>query len=366
MALYLRDYLKNFAGSVFFYGNASHGLKDVLVWLSQHASKSDPNIVMPAYIPAKLYRTVLAAGCRPRFYEIYENCNFDLQEVKDLIDDQTLAIFVVHYFGLPSKIDELKQLAVESGAHLIEDCALTLCSRSNGHEIGTVGDCSIFSMSKMLLLPEGGFLVLNKKEWDYRPSHRKRVSSAFSAAGLIKTRAKRAYFLLTRGRDPLHLARWSQTGHIDLQQKQDLNVKNISLVSKRYAASIDLTRVIAKRRWNYHYLLENTKHLPYLQPLSPDFPEGFTPYSFPVRTSDLIRDSLRTKLLEFGIGCGVGWPESPFESRFTRTAKLSRELLELPIHQGITKTQLNRILECLQDFDKTAERALVTIRNNNE
>ena len=355
MGLHFEEYVKRFPGKVYLYGNATHALKDVLVWLREHVPKKQPNIIMPEYIPAKLYRTVIAAGYTPRFYEVYGNCEYDLEEIGSLIDEQSLALFVVHYFGLPSNIDDLRRLATAAGVYLIEDCAHTISSQSHGRELGTVGDCAIFSVRKMLLSPEGGFLVLNKQDWDFAPSYEKRVSSAFSICGLLKMRGKRTYFFLTRGRDPVLLARLPRTGYIDLSEKQHINVKNVSRVTEEYTRHIDLDKVVAKRRNNYKYLLENVKGFQFLRPLRPDMPEGCTPYSFPVSTSNGVRDRLRTKLLQIGISCGAGWPESPFEARFTRTAELSKQLLELPIHQGINRFQLDRVVECLHEFGKDLE-----------
>jgi dTDP-4-amino-4,6-dideoxygalactose transaminase len=350
MALHFDEYMKRFSGRHFFYGNATHAFKDVMTWLRKTRPTAQPNIIMPEYIPAKLYRTVLAAGYTPRFYEIFGNCEFDLEEMASLINDQTLALFVIHYFGLPSQLDAVRLLTSRTGVYLIEDCAHTICARSEGVELGTVGDCSLFSVRKMLMTPEGGFLLLNKEEKEFTPSYEKRVSGPFAACGLMKMRAKRAYSMLAKGRDPMRLARLPRPGYIDFADVQSINVKNVSSVTEAYTRRVDLDKVIAKRRKNYGYLLESIWGLPFLRPLRSGMPEGFTPYSFPVRTSDEVRDKLRARLLQIGISCGAGWPESPFEARFTRTAELSRQLLELPIHQGMNHFQLDRMIDHLHRF----------------
>jgi dTDP-4-amino-4,6-dideoxygalactose transaminase len=355
MALHFDEYIKRFSGRHFFYGNATHAFKDVMTWLRESRSTRQPNIIMPEYIPAKLYRTVLAAGYTPRFYEIFGNCEFDLEEMGSLIDDQTLALFVIHYFGLPSQLDAVRLLASRTGVYLIEDCAHAICARSEGAELGTVGDCSLFSVRKMLMTPEGGFLVLNKEEKEFTPSYEKRVSGLFAVCGLMKMRTKRAYFMLAGGRDPMRLARLPRPGYINFSDEQHINVKNVSLVTEAYTRRVDLDEVVAKRRNNYEYLLENIKGLQFLRPLRSGMPEGFTPYSFPVRTLNGVRDKLRTRLLQIGISCGAGWPESPFEARFTRTAELSGQLVELPIHQGINHFQLDRMIDHLHRFGKDLE-----------
>jgi dTDP-4-amino-4,6-dideoxygalactose transaminase len=355
MALHFDEYIKRFSGRHFFYGNATHAFKDVMTWLRGGRSAGQPNIIMPEYIPAKLYRTVLAAGYMPKFYEIFGNCEFDLEEIGSLIDDRTLALLVIHYFGLPSQLDAVKLLASRTGVYLIEDCAHTICARSEGKELGTLGDCSLFSVRKMLMTAEGGFLVLNKEEKQFTPSYEKRVSDFFAACGLMKMRAKRSYFMLTRGRDPMQLARLPRAGYIDFADVQRINVKNVSSITEAYTKRVDLDKVVAKRRSNYKYLLENIKGLDFLRPLRSGMLDGFTPYSFPVRTPNGVRDGLRAGLLRIGVSCGAGWPECPFEARFSRTAELSRELLELPIHQGISHLQLDRMINYLHKFGRDLE-----------
>src|SRR5262249_54809972 len=214
VTLTLDRHVSQFPGDVYFYGNASPGFKDVLTWPQAPHHRPPPNVLMPGFIPAKLYRTLLAAGYDVRFYDIGATGDFDPSEVADLADTDTLALFVIHYFGLPADLAQVREFATRQGIFLIEDCALALSGRSEGRLLGTFGDCALFSVRKMLLLPEGGFLVLKKGNRAFSPSYSRRVSSLYSASRLLQTRAKRLYFWLARGGDPLHIARCPETGYI--------------------------------------------------------------------------------------------------------------------------------------------------------
>jgi dTDP-4-amino-4,6-dideoxygalactose transaminase len=347
--LTLDRYVSHFPGAVHFYGNASHGFKDVLTWLRGPDRRRTPNVLMPGYIPAKLYRTLLAAGYTVRFYDIGPACEFDPAEVADLADEDTLAIVVVHYFGLPSDLEAIRKFASQRGIFLIEDCALTLAARSEGRLLGTVGDCALFSVRKMLLLPEGGFLALNTNGRPFAPSYARRVSSLYSAYRLLGTRAKRLYFWLARGRDPLRAARCPATGYINLSERHHITVRTISWLSAVIARTVDLEKMAARRRTNYLRLLEALRALPYLQPLRPDLPAGTVPYSLPVRVADGRRDALREDLRRIGVACGAGWPESPFESHLTKTRDLAQSVLELPVHHLLSTRQVTRLVEHLRD-----------------
>ena len=104
----------------------------------------------------------------------------------------------------------------------------------------------------------------------------------------------------------------------------------------------------ARRRDNFRYVLDRFPAASGVAPMAHALPEGCTPYSFPVLVRNGARDALRDALIRDGILAGAGWPESPFDPRLARTAALADALLELPIHQAITRTQLDRSLRCVE------------------
>jgi dTDP-4-amino-4,6-dideoxygalactose transaminase len=352
MRFKLGDRLRRAPGRIVYYGNASHGYYEVLTWLARRRGTAAGNVLMPAYIPAKLYRTALAAGVTPRFYDLDTACRFDPAAVEALVDSGTLAIFAVHYFGLPARLTELRRIATARGIWLIEDCALTLPTWVDGAELGRVGDCALFSVRKMLLMPEGGILALNRRAEGFRPSYRARVPSAYTAWHLLRTRAKRWYVALARGRDPLALARCPATGYVDRSERQEVRVKAMSRLTRTLSGTIDVERVAAARRANYVALLAGLGERPELEPLRPDLPEGCTPYSLPFLAPPGRRAALREHLRRHGgVGCGAGWPESPFESRLPGTEELAERVLELPVHHLLPERQRARLLEALRTFD---------------
>lgn len=368
MALSFNEYQDRLTGELFFYGNASHGLYDVLVWLQNKRPKANPNIVMPIYIPAKLYRTVLAAGYNVRFYDVLPDCTLDPNHVKNLIDEYTQAVFCVHYFGIPSPVLELKRYTEVNNVFLIEDCAHTINSQWNGRELGTIGDCAIFSGRKMLQLPAGGFLTLNKKPWNFTPTYENRVRSIFTACKLTRMRCKSLYFQISRGYDPLSLAWIPSTGYIRFSEDHKIKTKQISRLNELYTYSIDLEKVVNQRRSNYEFVYNSIRDLETIKPVSSfrenngmfskvgnsyQLRKGITPYSLPVLTPLGSRKTIQALLCENGIGCGAGWPEAPFGIKnFPQAAEFSRTLLELPIHQGISKYQLKRMVHWLRFFDE--------------
>lgn len=347
-AMRFHDYLGRLGSRWYLYANASNGFKDFLVWLATSSKQDRPAILMPSYIPAKLYRAALAAGYAVRFYEVHGDCRFDLDEVERRLDGQTLAVFFVHYFGFTSDIEGMSALARRRGVVLIEDCALAVGARHRGRELGTYGDVALFSMRKMFLYPEGGALVVSDRFRDFRPNYERRVSSCYSFPRYLLHLGKYAYVRITGGADPLRLVRAGPAGYMDGNPRQTLSVKMLSPFTERRLKHVDLERVVQRRRDNYRYVLQRFPISPAVEPMHRALPEGCTPYSFPVLVRRGDRDALWRALVQEGTLAGIGWPESPFDPALARTRLLSQTLLELPIHQALTRKQLDRSLRCVE------------------
>jgi|GEM_PF-760477 len=345
------DYLESFGKKVFPYGNATHAFVDILFHLNQENKNSKPNIIMPSYIPAKLFRIIITAGYIPVFYEIKLKCEFDINEIAGLIDDNTKGIFVIHYFGRPANIHALKIFADEKNIPLIEDCAHVLYGDVNNQKLGSFGDYSIFSVRKMLTLSDGGYLVFNNTN-AFMPSYTQRVSSFYTAPRFLQSRSKQIYFKLTGGHDLMRLARLPERGYVDFKRAQKTNIKNISSLSSFYSNVTDVDSHVQKRRKNYNYLLEATKDISFFKPIYNNKPDHWTPYSFPVLVEESRRDEFQLSLLDAGISCGAGWPESPFEKYFTQTQALANSLIEFPVHPLTTEKQLDRIIDSCFEFEK--------------
>jgi dTDP-4-amino-4,6-dideoxygalactose transaminase len=251
MTIHLNEYLKQFSGETHFYANASHAFYDIMMWLQKNNPKKKPNILMPVYIPAKLYRFVLAAGYEPRFYDVDTDLDFDLNEVQNLIDDQTQAVFAVHFFGIPVDLEPLKKITEQAGVYLIEDCAHTLHSTYKGKRLGTSGDCTLFSTRKMLQLHCGGVLVLHTKPWDFKPSGNERVCSPFTMVHFAGSHVKYTVNNLLKEYSPFKLSEIPYNGYIDFSEEHVVRVKKMDFFFRWYNNIPDLDTMANNRRENF-------------------------------------------------------------------------------------------------------------------
>jgi len=352
MAISLEEYKRRFEGDSYYYGNASHAIHDILTWLQKYNARKKPNVVLPVYIPAKMYRMVLSAGYVPKFYQVFDNCQIDLAEIDSLIDEQTNAVIGIHYFGRPAPVKALRSLADKKDVFFIEDCAHVLLSKLDEKELGSFGDCAVFSMRKMLMTPAGGLLILRNHFTPFHPTYSKSVNSLYTLNGLAKTRIKHRLLKLTKGWDPVGLSHIPKVGLFNPNEQHHFNIKKASKLNIWYSNYINLEEVALKRRANFKYLQNQLSDLSIVRPMSLEGYSDITPYSFPILIPERLRDVLQKELLMLGIPCGKGWPESPFGFNcFAGTADLSQRILELPIHQGMNKHQLRRITDVLYEYE---------------
>ena len=76
------------------------------------------------------------------------------------------AVVVANLYGVPAKLDEIKAIAKQHGAVLIEDAAESLSSKYKGVQTGSFGDYSAISFNgnKIITGSSGGMLLTDSRE----------------------------------------------------------------------------------------------------------------------------------------------------------------------------------------------------------
>jgi dTDP-4-amino-4,6-dideoxygalactose transaminase len=100
-------------------------------------------------------------------------CNLDLDKIESAITPQTTAIFPVHVYGNPCKVDKIEQIADNYGLKVIYDACHAFGVKINGNSLLNYGDLSVLSFhgTKVFNTMEGGAIVCHdektKKRIDY-------------------------------------------------------------------------------------------------------------------------------------------------------------------------------------------------------
>ncbi len=122
---------------------------------------------MPAYTCPAVARVVIDLALQPVFVDIsMETMCFVPGSLATVVGNGTLAIILVHPFGIPLPVEEVITAAHEAGAVVIEDAAQALGARWDGKPVGTRGDYGLFSLGpgKPISTGGGGIVIANNAQ----------------------------------------------------------------------------------------------------------------------------------------------------------------------------------------------------------
>ena len=136
------------------------------LFVSQLAAskKNNQKVAVPSITFSATTSQVIAARNIPVFTDIDSKSycmDFDFKTKK--ID---IAI-PVHLLGHPCRFDMIKQMK-DNGIFVIEDCAQAMGAKQKNKNVGSVGDCGIFSFQEtkhITTLGEGGIIITNNEEF---------------------------------------------------------------------------------------------------------------------------------------------------------------------------------------------------------
>jgi perosamine synthetase len=95
-------------------------------------------------------------NCIPRFCDIDPDTYLmDPKSLEANITENTRAVIVTHLWGLPARINAIRDICTERGLFLIEDCAHAIGARWNGQHVGTFGNMAMFSFQEFKQLSTG-------------------------------------------------------------------------------------------------------------------------------------------------------------------------------------------------------------------
>jgi perosamine synthetase len=98
-----------------------------------------------------------------------DTLGIDPEEIRRKITPRTKAVVIVHLWGLPCKVGEIRRVCEEFDLRIIEDASHAHGAAYHGEPCGALGDISVFSLQGDKLAPagEGGiFLTDNSDYWE--------------------------------------------------------------------------------------------------------------------------------------------------------------------------------------------------------
>lgn len=124
-------------------------------------------VIVPSFAFIAVANAVLQSGAAPVFADIdLVTLNLDPTRVEEAITPRTRAIIVVHTFGVPAKMDMLRDVAIRHNLVILEDACEAIGAEFQNQAVGTFGDLSVFGFypNKQLTTGEGGAVLARSAE----------------------------------------------------------------------------------------------------------------------------------------------------------------------------------------------------------
>ena len=101
-------------------------------------------------VPVNTWISTAEAATKNGFNVVFcdislDDYSIDIKDLQRKISNKTSAIIVVHLYGYPSKISEIKKIVKNKNIRIIEDCAQAHGTRIKKKHVGTFGDIATFS-----------------------------------------------------------------------------------------------------------------------------------------------------------------------------------------------------------------------------
>ena len=128
-------------------------------------------VIMPSFTFVSTANAFVLRGATPVFVDIRaDTCNIDESLIEAAITPRTKVIVAVHYAGVASAMDPIRQIARRHDLRLVEDAAQGLLSTYRGQPLGTQSDLAALSFheTKNVVAGEGGALIVNDDRWTAR------------------------------------------------------------------------------------------------------------------------------------------------------------------------------------------------------
>ncbi|HIP49163.1 MAG TPA: aminotransferase class I/II-fold pyridoxal phosphate-dependent enzyme [Lutibacter sp.] len=165
--------LENYLNTKVHVAALSAGTGAIHLALIQLGVQQNDTVLCQSFTFAATANPITYLGAKPIFIDSEEETwNIDpvllekaiKYEIK--LGEKPKAILVVHLYGMPAKMDEIKVISTKYSIPIIEDAAEALGSTYKNQKCGILGDFGILSFNgnKIITTSGGGALVCNTKE----------------------------------------------------------------------------------------------------------------------------------------------------------------------------------------------------------
>ena len=239
--------------------SVTSGTAALIVALKALNLRPGDEVIMPSFTIISCALAILEAGAKP----ILADCELDTwciktDEIKKKITSRTKAILIVHMFGHPANMDEIKKIVKNKKISIIEDAAESHGSKFKNKVVGSFGKISCFSfyVNKLITTGEGGMVLTNDKGLYNKMKNLRNL--AFNKTRRFSHNEIGYNYRMTNIQAAIGLSQLEKISeHIEIKRKNTLLYNKI-LTSYDLPISLPIEKKWAKNTfWMYGIVLKN-------------------------------------------------------------------------------------------------------------
>ena len=271
---------------------------------------------------------IVHLGAKPIFVDVGQDQNIDVNLLEKAITKKTKAILPVHLSGRIVNMNKIMKIAKKYNIPVIEDAAQAIGSLYYNKPSGSFGKIGCFSthpLKNLNACGDGGFITTNDKFISEQVNF-------LSSHGLVN-RDKSTHF-----------------GFVSRMDSVQAAILDFRLTK--------LNDVIMKRRENAKFYFNNLNEKYIKLPLEEKY-EFNTYHTFVIQIDK--RNAMKNYLKENNINTAIHYPIpihlQPAASKlgykkgdFPIAEEQADRILSLPVHQFLTKTDLEKIVKTINNF----------------
>lgn len=321
----------------------------------------DSLVLVNGYTCFAVYQAIIEAGCRPGYLDIAQgDLNFSAASLKVKLEShpETKVVITQNTLGYPCDMEAITEICRQKNVVLIEDLAHSAGAiHKNGQEAGSFGDFVVlsFSQDKIIDAVSGGALIIRNKKYE-------NMSFKVVPVGLKQRIVDRWYPILTFKIRKTYAFGLGKIIHKILKASKLLSQPMGSLEKLvfhslpgwycrlAYECFEDLSENIIRRRKIAQIYLEKINH----KVLFINQSSNATNLRFPILIEN--RSKLIEDLKNHSIHISDIWYDAPiapakymtqtnYAHECPESEKLSRLMLNLPTHNGVSPQQAENLAE---------------------
>lgn len=299
--------------------------------------KKGDEVILPSISFVGIANAIVSRGATPVFCDVDQyTLNPSLEHIQEKITNNTKAVIVLHYAGVPCDIKPISNLCQEKSIYLIEDNANSPFSYIEGKSTGLHGDFGVWSFDAMKILVTGdGGMIYCKNKYHAESLRKQSYLGLESSSGLSNSIDKKWWEFEVSSAGRRSITNDIQAA-IGIEQLKKVN------------------GFIFRRKAIHKMYIEGLKNLDWIK--LPNVPKyvNSSYYMFHVQVKD--RDKFAKYLREKEIYTTfryypLHWVDFyGCKDKFPNTEYAANHTLCLPLHQNLTNKEVSYIIDTIKKW----------------